>query len=289
MLENLTFDLMIDNPHIKLYEILGQLGVIHNKNLRHAAWAFCNDSCLTPLPLLMDARDIAIASIFFASTFTGERIDDISGEPWWRSLSANEDYCSRAIKVLAEFYTENPLRKQENPYQDSPKFELENTRRKATADDNSSTNATPRTDPDPDPDLDRGTTQTPPRAGSNKVNGGVDGAADTDALRKDADSEAVAAESVSKTAPGDPDAALKEAATNLVLHQNTSATNNSGLVGSPLRPNGKRKEVETLGNFAEEGPEQKRQRVSADRSPNDDGGADGDINDDDDDEGEVHE
>lgn len=265
MLENLTFDLMVDNPHIKLYEILGQLGVIHNKNLRHAAWAFCNDSCLTPLPLLMDARDIAIASIFFASTFTGERIDDLSGEPWWKSLNANEEYCQRAIKVLSEFYTENPLRKQENPYQGSPKFELENTRRKA---DDSSTNATPRTEPD------RGTTQSPPRA-NNKVNG-TGGAADPDSQSKDAESETAAAESVSKTAPGDSDASLKEAANNLSLHQHTGATNGEDSAES-LRPNGKRKEVESLGATGD-GPEPKRPRVDEDRP-----------DDDDDDEGEVHE
>ena len=223
MLENLTFDLMVDNPHIKLYEILGQLGVIHNKNLRHAAWAFCNDSCLTPLPLLMDARDIAIASIFFASTFTGERINDIDGEAWWRSLKANEDHCSRAIKVLAEFYTENPLRKQDNPYQGSPKFDLENTRHKT---DDSSTNATPQTDPD------RGTTQSPAR--TNKANGtGVGtGAAEPDSQSKESqekesrskevDSDTLAAEAASKAAPGDSDAALKEAANNPSLHQSTS-------------------------------------------------------------------
>ncbi|RYP92817.1 hypothetical protein DL770_001097 [Monosporascus sp. CRB-9-2] len=315
MLENLTFDLMVDNPHIKLYEILGQLGVIHNKNLRHAAWAFCNDSCLTPLPLLMDARDIAIASIFFASTFTGEHIDDINGEPWWKSLNANEDHCSRAIKVLTEFYTENPLKKQENPYQGSPKFDLENTRRKA---DDSSTNATPRTDPD------RGGTQTPPRA-SNKANGsdgdadvetnskGVSSqtlagdstskgtaadadsyskdatsetvaaesaskraAADTGSHSKDADSETLAAEAASKRVSGDSDAALKEAANNLSIHQGTSAVHSDSLVGSP-RPNGKRKELENLA-AAEEGPQPKRQRTESVRSE-----------DDEDDEGEVHE
>ena len=279
MLENLTFDLMVDNPHIKLYEILGQLGVIHNKALRHAAWAFCNDSCLTPLPLLMDARDIAIASIFFASTFTGERIDDIGGEPWWKSLKANEDHCSRAIKVLAEFYTENPLRKHENPYQGSPKFDLENTRRKG---DDSSANVTPRTDPE------RGMTQSPQR--TNKANGTGDtgGTAEPDSQSKDSqskesqhketDSETLAAESASKAAPGDSDVALKEAANNPGLHQSTSAVHDNDLEpsGSP-RPNGKRKDVESLAE-ADEGPDQKRQRVDSDRA-----------NEDDDDEGEVHE
>lgn len=282
MLENLTFDLMVDNPHLKLYELLGQIGVIHNKNLRHAAWAFCNDSCLTSLPLLMDARDIAIASIFFSSTFTGERIDDVNGDPWWKSLNANEDHCASAIKVLAEFYTENPLRKQENPYQGSPKFDLDNTRRKA---DDSSTNVTPRTDPD------RGTTQSPPRANNSnntKVNGTAGAADATDTQSKEADSETVAAESASKTAPGDSDTVLKEAANNPGVHQTTSAVNDDIPAKSP-QPNGtKRKEVESLGSAvaaaAEEGPEPKRQRVDTASA-----GAATANDDDDDDEGEVHE
>ena len=224
----------------------------------------------------MDARDIAIASIFFASTFTSERIDDLKGEAWWKSLKANEDHCSRAIKVLAEFYTENPLRKQENPYQGSPKFDLENTRQKA---DDSSTNATPRTEPD------RGATQSPAR--TNKANGTGATAVESDSQSKDSqvresrskevDSETLTAEAASKAAPGDSDAALKEAANNPGLHQSTSAVNDDD-IGPPVspRPNGKRKEVESLADA--EGPEQKRQRV--------DGGP---ANEDDDDEGEVHE
>ena len=33
MLEQLTFDLMIDNPYRHLFEILGQLDIVHNKHL----------------------------------------------------------------------------------------------------------------------------------------------------------------------------------------------------------------------------------------------------------------
>ncbi|KAI0598247.1 cyclin-like protein [Biscogniauxia sp. FL1348] len=246
MLENLTFDLMIDNPHFKLYEFLGQLGVIHNKNLRHAAWAFCNDSCLTILPLLMEARDIAIASIFFSSTFTGERIEDINGEAWWKSLQGNEDHCVKAIQVLKEFYVENPLRKTENPYQGSPEFNLENTRRRG--EDVGSSTATPKTE--------RGTLS--PRA---RVNGMDEAAAEREI-------DTAAAETASQAAPGDSDAALKEAANNPGIHPGTNGD-------SLTSPRSKRKEVESL---ASESREQKRQRFSSD-----------DGNDDDDDEGEVHE
>jgi protein BUR2 len=129
MLEQLTFDLMIDNPYRHLYELLGRLDIVHNKELRQAAWAFCNDACLTAIPLLIDARDVAISAIFFASISTNQQIDDIKGQPWWKSLRGNEELCRTAIDVIVQFYTENPLRKQ-NPSLPSPAYHLENTRRR---------------------------------------------------------------------------------------------------------------------------------------------------------------
>ncbi|KAI6084530.1 cyclin-like protein [Hypoxylon rubiginosum] len=227
MLENLTFDLMIESSHHRLYDFLGQLQVIHNKNLRHAAWAFCNDSCLTILPLLMDARDIAIAAIFFSSTFTGERIEDLNGEAWWKALNGNEDHCAKAIQVLKEFYVENPLRKQENPYSQSPVFNLENTRRRGEDIGVRSINGTPRTD---------SATQSP----RGKVNGLDEAAAEREI-------DTAAAESASQAVPGDSDVVLKEAANNPAIHPNTNGT--------------KRKEVESLGS---ESRDQKRQRLSSD-------------------------
>lgn len=129
MLEQLTFDLMIDNPYRHLFELLGQLELVHNKNLRQAAWAFCNDACLTALPLLIDARDVAITAIFFASAHTNQQIDDTNGEPWWRYLRGDESRCAKAIEIMRQFYAENPLRKQ-NPSLPSPAFHLEHTRRR---------------------------------------------------------------------------------------------------------------------------------------------------------------
>lgn len=132
MLEQLTFDLMIDNPYRHLFELLEQLDLVHNKNLRQAAWAFCNDACLTALPLLVDARDVALTAIFFASVHTNQQIDDVGGEPWWRYLRGNEERCAKAIEVIRQFYTENPLRKQ-NPSLPSPAFDLEISRRRGEA------------------------------------------------------------------------------------------------------------------------------------------------------------
>ncbi|KAI1460482.1 cyclin-like protein [Annulohypoxylon moriforme] len=227
MLENLTFDLMIESPHFKLYDFLGQLQVIHNKNLRHAAWAFCNDSCLAVLPLLMDARDIAIAAIFFSSTFTGERIEDVNGEAWWKALNGNEDHCAKAIQVLKEFYVENPLRKQENPYSQSPMFILENTRRRGEDISLRSINGTPRTE---------SATQSP----KGKVNGMDEAAAEREI-------DTAAAETAAQAAPGDSDSALKEAANNPTIHSDTNGV--------------KRKEVESL---ASETRDPKRQRLGSD-------------------------
>lgn len=132
MLEQLTFDLMIDNPYRHLFDLLELLGIVHNKNLRQAAWAFCNDACLTALPLLIEARDVAISAIFFGSVHTSQQIDDIEGESWWKYLKGDEDRCAKAIEVMRQFYTENPLRKQ-NPSLPSPAFHLENTRRRGDA------------------------------------------------------------------------------------------------------------------------------------------------------------
>ncbi|KAI0163612.1 cyclin-K [Pestalotiopsis sp. NC0098] len=226
MLEKLTFDLMVDAPYSQLYKALEGIGCIHNKSLRHAAWAFLNDSCLTLLPLLMDARSIAIASIYFSSIYAKEQIDDINGKPWWTHLDASEEKICQAVEVLRAFYIENPLKKpdKENPYQGSPEFKLEHSRK---AGEGSSTNPTPLTDRD---------TQSPKA----RANG-------TDS--RDAISAAV--EEASQ-APGDSDAALKEAANIPAVHPP-----NGNDPGSPR----KRRDIESL---ASESHDQKRQRMSSD-------------------------
>lgn len=159
MLELLTFDLMVDNPYQRLYEALTQLEMLHNRPVRDNAWAFCCDSALTVLPLLMNAKEIAISAIFFATVFIGEIIeDDRNGEPWWRVLKADESLMQSAISLVVDFYSENPLRKSDSRYQGSPIFSLENTRRgrdlPSQTDAGSSHNGTPM-------GTDRGGTQSP--------------------------------------------------------------------------------------------------------------------------------
>ncbi|KHO00070.1 cyclin [Metarhizium album ARSEF 1941] len=183
MLEQLTFDLMIDNPYRQLFELLGQLDIVHNKNLRQAAWAFCNDACLTAIPLLIEARDVAISAIFFASVHTRHQIDDINGEPWWRYLNGDEERCTSAIEVMRQFYTENPLRKQ-NPSLPSPAFDLENTRRRAetlpSQPDTLSSNGTPT-------ELDRASRSRSPAPRANGADRGDGSMPRSPVKRKDAD------------------------------------------------------------------------------------------------------
>jgi hypothetical protein len=201
MLEALTFDLCIENPYQRLYEHLNALDMVHNKRFRDSAWAFCNDACLTVLPLLMEARDIAIAAIFFASTVTKCPIpDQQNGEAWWRAVRGDEALMMRAIDLISDFYSENPLRKQA-PTPGSPKFDLESTRRKGEDAVYISQNGTPM-------GTDARSTQSPVAgAGSQAVEekepaGGGD-ATDLNASR----------------GPGDSDSALKAAANDLDVHQ----------------------------------------------------------------------
>jgi protein BUR2 len=243
MLEALTFDLIVHHPYSQLYKMLERIAGIHNKRLRHAAWAFCNDACLTAMPLIMESRDIAIASLFFSSNFTGERIEDVDGMPWYEALEGNTDRIIQAISILHEFYKENPLRKQDNPYQGSPEFSLEATRKNG---EGSSTNATPRTDHN----------MLSPGPKANGTNEGTN-----DVTMKDRDAvEAAAVEEASQTAPGDSDAVLKEAANIPATHistQNTNSENGDGL----LSPASKRKTHESL---PAEIQDQKRPRTGSD-------------------------
>lgn len=198
MLEQLTFDLMIDNPYRHLFELLGQLDIVHNKHLRQAAWAFCNDACLTALPLLVDARDIAVSAIFFASVHTNQPIEDINGEAWWRYLKGDEDRCAKSIEIIRQFYTENPLRKQ-NPSLPSPAFDLEISRRRgdnhlSQPDTLSSNAATPmevdRASRSPNGRMNGGggrDTEMRDRAGDGASQGRGDDAPRSPAKRKEAD------------------------------------------------------------------------------------------------------
>lgn len=155
MLETLTFDLMVSHPYQHLYRQLERLDLLHAKRIRHSAWTFLNDCAMSPLPLLMDGVDIASAALFFASNISGEKIEDINGEPWWVYLRANDERIIKAIEVANTFYRENPLKRQDIPELNSPKFTLENSRRRGEPSQEGGSNiGTPL-------DLDGPATQTP--------------------------------------------------------------------------------------------------------------------------------
>lgn len=130
MLEYLTFDVVLESPYTCLYHFLRELEIEHNKGLRNVAWAFLNDSCMTTLCLRVPPREIAAAAIYFSAKYNRQRIlDDERGTPWWIRISANEEKMQKAIEVMHDFYVENPLKRSDNPLDQSPSADdLEATR-----------------------------------------------------------------------------------------------------------------------------------------------------------------
>ncbi|KAL2199358.1 cyclin-like protein [Corynascus similis CBS 632.67] len=258
MLEALTFDLLVDNPYMRLHEYMGQLNLLRNMRLRDSVWAFCNDACLTVLPLLLNARDIAIAAIFFATAVTREKIDDVDGEPWWRYLKGNETHTVNAVNLMVEFYKENPLRKQDSKVPGSPKFDLESTRRRgelslSQMDLDSSQYGTPTP-----LGTDHGGTQSPRPSSAARANGtkeGMEGSSDSkkvtikkeDPLDPSVGTNSLAAQAGDR---GDSDAALKAAANHLSTHETSSgALNGSGGTseGGLVSPHIKRRSEDPVG------------------------------------------
>lgn len=240
MLEMLTFDLMVDNPYQRLYECLDQLGMLQNKPLRDAAWAFCCDSALTVVPLLMNAREVAVSAIYFAMVSLGEKIeDDRDGEPWWRVLKSDESLVQSGISAVMDFYSENPMRKSDARYQGSPVFSLENTRKgrdvPSQTEAGSSHNGTPM-------GTDRGRGDETEIKRESGENGGYPEAMDID---------------TSTALKGDSDAMLKVAANDLNHHDGSTNGASHGLIS----PGVKRKSPDMdLADSADR--EQKRARLS---------------------------
>lgn len=137
MLELLTFDVVLDSPYTHLYHLLKKLDLEQNKDLRNCAWAFVNDSQLTTLGLSIPAKDLAIGAVFFAARFTGNTIeDDELGTPWWEHVGGNGERIIKAVTVLHDFYTNNPIKKSDSPQEGSPpktREDLNGTRQRKNA------------------------------------------------------------------------------------------------------------------------------------------------------------
>lgn len=248
MLEMLTFDLMVEHPYHRLFDQLTTLNLHHNKRMRDAAWTFLNDCCLTVIPLLMEAREIATSAIFFAATVTNIQISDVNGRPWWIALGGSPEKISKACHTLAEFLKENPLQKKQQPgVPGSPVFSLESTRRSgedipppshSQTNDDASRTGTPALTTQ---SQDRGPSQEPSKAGSRSL--------------LETDQPTVRDTSQN---PGNSDAGLKAAANTLDVHE-----------GRPNGfPEGKRKAAEDELHVEQEGRASKRARADED----DDGG-----------------
>ncbi|KAK8879611.1 cyclin-like protein [Apiospora arundinis] len=260
MLEYLTFDLSITHPYQILYKLLEELNCIHNKDLRKSAWTFCNDSCLSTLPLLVESRDVALASIFFASIITKQTIPDIGGKSWWAALEASEERMRQACDVMVDFYKENPLRKADNPYTGSPNFNFESTRNMG---EGSSTNVSPRTEnqtQSPEPRSKEranghSNDETATKGRANGTSSNDDDAMDIDESSKGGSFAAGESQGPPQTGPGDSDTALKEAANDPATHEHT-ARDDSRNAGGVLSP-AKRKEPDPV---SDESRDEKRQR-----------------------------
>ncbi|KAK2627026.1 hypothetical protein QTJ16_004201 [Diplocarpon rosae] len=138
MLEVLTFDLVVKTPYSILFNALKQFNFEDNKHIRNVAWAFVNDSAMTMVSLAMPPRDVAVGALYFAIKFHGETIADEeeSGSPWWSVLGGTPERIVQAVGFMNEFWSDNPLRRPENPYAGytSSSEDLDRTRRRAGSD-----------------------------------------------------------------------------------------------------------------------------------------------------------
>ncbi|CCC10342.1 hypothetical protein SMACR_02916 [Sordaria macrospora] len=318
MLEQLTFDLMVGIPYHPLYEFINTLEqdiplqqqessqqsqdaskqkqhLVRNKAFRNAAWTYCNDLCLTVLPLLLNARDVAISAIFFSASILKEKVDDVDGEAWWKYLKGDEGKICMAMEVITEFYKENPLRKQDNRMSPSPTFNLEGTRRRlGTASSQQEGDGTPM-------GTDRGTQSPRSSSDRGRANGNTNGTLEDEEqssqrqhikqedgrtaseaqngstikysseakasslIKSEPDSATSGLDARTEQAPeasfqserGDSDASLKEAANNLAIHNGRPG--DSGL----RSPSGAKRKNSVSEPAAEGEPERKRTRTVA--------------------------
>lgn len=134
MLEMITFDVVLKTPYKYLWTFLQQLRIEHSKERRDHAWSFLNDSCLTPVCLLLTPRDIAITAIYFSAKISKQPIeDDEQGRPWWEQLDGSIERIAKGLNAMNDFYTENPLNRADNPWTLSPlrdDMDIDKTRKK---------------------------------------------------------------------------------------------------------------------------------------------------------------
>ena len=123
LLEALCFDLSLDPPYKTLFHFLVYFGEENNKPLRNSAWAFVNDSCMTPLCLLWPSRTIAASALYAAARHCKVDFqDDKYGKPWWEVIGVELKSIRKACNYMATVYENAPLRggNEDSMYQRTP-------------------------------------------------------------------------------------------------------------------------------------------------------------------------
>ena len=121
LLEALCFDLQLEQPYRILYDLICFFKGNDNKPLRNAAWAFVNDSTYTVLCLQFSARTIAASALYAAARLCNVAFeDDDFGRPWWEQVDADLTDIRRACNRMAQFYENNSVHKQSQPYPTIP-------------------------------------------------------------------------------------------------------------------------------------------------------------------------
>ena len=116
LLEAICFDLRLEPPYKKLYDLLLMFGEGSNKKLRNAAWAFISDSCLTTLCLLFSSKTIATSALYAAARHSGVAFPDKEGRPWWEAVGTSLEEIGRACNYMAEVYFSSLPKGRENAF-----------------------------------------------------------------------------------------------------------------------------------------------------------------------------
>jgi protein BUR2 len=105
MLEYLCFDLQLESPYRILWDYSQFLNVGDNRPLRHAAYAFLNDSTYTVLCLQFPPRVISAAALYAAARHCQVAFpDDSQGRPWWDQIDVKLEDLIRACKLIVKIY-----------------------------------------------------------------------------------------------------------------------------------------------------------------------------------------
>ncbi|KAJ5683901.1 uncharacterized protein N7477_000246 [Penicillium maclennaniae] len=124
MLEYMCFDLQLESPYRILWDYSQFLNVGDNRPLRHAAYAFLNDSTYTVLCLEFQPRVISAAALYAAARYCKVAFpDDSQGRPWWEQIDVKVEDLIRACKMIVKIYE----RVQMNLSKNFPAFSLSDT------------------------------------------------------------------------------------------------------------------------------------------------------------------